>query len=184
MSGQHRPKGTGSVRNRGSDRAPRWFAYYFVKADGKRRQISKGPFRRKAEAEAWLKDELKRRQDGRATMPGRFTVAEVLDQWLAAIEPRVVQSTLSEYRRQVEYRLKPYLGEIYVQDLGPDHIQLMLEDLRQPGSDRRSHKPKALSETTLQHTLQALRTALEWACLLYTSPSPRDRQKSRMPSSA
>ena len=27
-------------------------------------------------------------------------------------------------------------------------------------------------------------TALPDACLLYTSPSPRDRQKSRMPSSA
>ena len=27
-------------------------------------------------------------------------------------------------------------------------------------------------------------TPLSWACLLYTSPSPRDRQKSRMPSSA
>ena len=26
--------------------------------------------------------------------------------------------------------------------------------------------------------------AHEWPCLLYTSPSPRDRQKSRMPSSA
>ena len=25
---------------------------------------------------------------------------------------------------------------------------------------------------------------LYWSCLLYTSPSPRDRQKSRMPSSA
>ena len=25
---------------------------------------------------------------------------------------------------------------------------------------------------------------LAWICLLYTSPSPRDRQKSRMPSSA
>ena len=25
---------------------------------------------------------------------------------------------------------------------------------------------------------------LPWCCLLYTSPSPRDRQKSRMPSSA
>ena len=24
----------------------------------------------------------------------------------------------------------------------------------------------------------------QWICLLYTSPSPRDRQKSRMPSSA
>ena len=27
-------------------------------------------------------------------------------------------------------------------------------------------------------------TGLHWTCLLYTSPSPRDRQKSRMPSSA
>ena len=25
---------------------------------------------------------------------------------------------------------------------------------------------------------------IDWTCLLYTSPSPRDRQKSRMPSSA
>ncbi len=29
-----------------------------------------------------------------------------------------------------------------------------------------------------------LRRALHWACLLYTSPSPRDRTRSRMPSSA
>ena len=29
-----------------------------------------------------------------------------------------------------------------------------------------------------------LNTLLPWICLLYTSPSPRDRQKSRMPSSA
>ena len=30
-----------------------------------------------------------------------------------------------------------------------------------------------------------IETAVEfWPCLLYTSPSPRDRQKSRMPSSA
>ena len=27
-------------------------------------------------------------------------------------------------------------------------------------------------------------TVRQWTCLLYTSPSPRDRQKSRMPSSA
>ena len=30
----------------------------------------------------------------------------------------------------------------------------------------------------------ALKTSPIWHCLLYTSPSPRDRQKSRMPSSA
>ena len=30
----------------------------------------------------------------------------------------------------------------------------------------------------------AIRRGEPWGCLLYTSPSPRDRQKSRMPSSA
>ena len=30
----------------------------------------------------------------------------------------------------------------------------------------------------------ALRDGINYFCLLYTSPSPRDRQKSRMPSSA
>ena len=32
--------------------------------------------------------------------------------------------------------------------------------------------------------LEEWRCAVDKACLLYTSPSPRDRQKSRMPSSA
>ena len=32
--------------------------------------------------------------------------------------------------------------------------------------------------------LQAVACQMPWDCLLYTSPSPRDRQKSRMPSSA
>ena len=32
--------------------------------------------------------------------------------------------------------------------------------------------------------MKAIRGLKFWVCLLYTSPSPRDRQKSRMPSSA
>ena len=35
----------------------------------------------------------------------------------------------------------------------------------------------SLMETALKHDIPGI-------CLLYTSPSPRDRQKSRMPSSA
>ena len=37
---------------------------------------------------------------------------------------------------------------------------------------------------TSSHGLLLMHEMLHWACLLYTSPSPRDRQKSRMPSSA
>ena len=36
----------------------------------------------------------------------------------------------------------------------------------------------------LPHAMEALDVLLDKRCLLYTSPSPRDRQKSRMPSSA
>ena len=36
----------------------------------------------------------------------------------------------------------------------------------------------------LVHPCQRLQWPWHWGCLLYTSPSPRDRQKSRMPSSA
>ena len=39
--------------------------------------------------------------------------------------------------------------------------------------------PLLLPAVVLRNDAQALK-----ACLLYTSPSPRDRQKSRMPSSA
>ena len=38
--------------------------------------------------------------------------------------------------------------------------------------------------SSLQSLVDARLTALGLDCLLYTSPSPRDRQKSRMPSSA
>ena len=37
---------------------------------------------------------------------------------------------------------------------------------------------RALQRTGMETTIR------EWVCLLYTSPSPRDRQRSRMPSSA
>ena len=39
----------------------------------------------------------------------------------------------------------------------------------------------------IEHNLDVIKTAdwiIDMGCLLYTSPSPRDRQKSRMPSSA
>ena len=38
--------------------------------------------------------------------------------------------------------------------------------------------------TTFSHLEAALPEGVYYVCLLYTSPSPRDRQKSRMPSSA
>ena len=181
MSKPHRPKGTGSVRNRGTDRSPRWFAYYFVTAGGKRRQRSEGPFNRKSDAEAWLREEIRRLKEGREISSDRITVAELLDAWLAAATPRLERNTVSEYRRQVEHRLKPHLGELFLADLRPKDILGMLDELRKPGADRRSKRPRGLSETTLQHTLQCLRTALDWGVrhrlLAYNQAKDVDRPK-------
>lgn len=176
-----RSKGTGSVRNRGTSRNPRWFAYYFVTVGGKRRQRSQGPFPRKVDAEAWLREEIRRRNQGREISPDRTTVAELLDAWLATATPRLERNTVSEYRRQVEYRLKPHLGAMLLADLRPTDILVMLDELRKPGADRRSKTPRGLSETTLQHTLQALRTALDWGVrhrlAAYNQASDVDRPK-------
>ena len=43
------------------------------------------------------------------------------------------------------------------------------------------HRPEVLSKMS---ELAATFDSIHYICLLYTSPSPRDRQKSRMPSSA
>ena len=48
------------------------------------------------------------------------------------------------------------------------------------------NKIKSIKEWKVPTIIKKLRgfIGLKWYCLLYTSPSPRDRQKSRMPSSA
>ena len=43
---------------------------------------------------------------------------------------------------------------------------------------------QALADAEKDHDATAAAAKLAGDCLLYTSPSPRDRQKSRMPSSA
>ena len=57
-------------------------------------------------------------------------------------------------------------------------------DLEQARRLRLVHKMGAGVNTIDVDTATRLGIAVSTSCLLYTSPSPRDRQKSRMPSSA
>jgi integrase len=160
---RRRPAGTGSVRNRGTERNPRWFAYHWVIVEGERRQVSKGPFRRRVDAEEWLKDELQKSREGRPTLPIKITVAELLDEWLMARQPALEPNTYSEYARMVERRIKPHLGHHKVKDLRPGHVAKMLHALRQPGANRRGKAKRGLTETSLQHTYTTLKSAIEYA---------------------
>ena len=57
-------------------------------------------------------------------------------------------------------------------------------NLRMPGTDAWQFLGAALGASPTPFAFTEVYTALSTGCLLYTSPSPRDRQKSRMPSSA
>jgi Phage integrase, N-terminal SAM-like domain len=137
MSKTRRPKGAGSIRNRGLERAPRWFAYHYVVIDGRRRQISEGPFARKVDAEAWLRDELKLAREGRATVPKRITTGELLDDWLAVARRQLSPNTQAEYERIASKRLRPHIDDVKLTELRPAHIARMLDQLRKPGANRR-----------------------------------------------
>ena len=62
-----------------------------------------------------------------------------------------------------------------------------LTPLQRPVTENASLTVAAAHRDLFRHLARhefCLNGALTWTCLLYTSPSPRDRQKSRMPSSA
>ena len=60
-----------------------------------------------------------------------------------------------------------------------DRLQAAVGQLPQPESQEHSFLVADFSKP------QQLKTVIsDWTCLLYTSPSPRDRTRSRMPSSA
>ncbi len=157
-----RPKGTGGLRNRGTARTPRWFAYYYVTEGEDRTQVTEGPFRRKTDAEQWLNDRIAAMATGRIVASSRITIAEMLDQWLTMTEHRIAANTHDERRRVVESRLVPAIGSIQLAKLRAVDVAAMLHELRQPGSNLRDPS-KAISETSIQHIYATLRTAVEWA---------------------
>ena len=60
----------------------------------------------------------------------------------------------------------------------------LLEDLYAKFSARDKPRVKKLIEKLVEHGIILDRSAPHRTCLLYTSPSPRDKRQSRMPSSA
>ena len=80
-------------------------------------------------------------------------------------------------------------------ETSPDDVRLQSDRLDQPAKWRKGRLVFVNSMSDLFHAavpyeyityvfLQMMLTPQHQTCLLYTSPSPRDRQKSRMPSSA
>lgn len=159
---RRRPVGSGSVRNRGTARNARWFAYRWVATADGRKQASRGPFRTKAEAEDWLHEQTTLAREGRPMMPSKMTTGQWLAEWLAVASHALKPSTVAQYKAIITARLTPHLGHVPLQQLRPAHVATCYDALRSPGANRRGvGAPKGLSETSVRRSHEVLRRALE-----------------------
>lgn len=136
----------GNVRKRGAT----WTYYLYVTAgDGQRRQVSKGGFRTRKEAEAARITALGSLQNGTWVRPERVTVREFLEEeWLPTQAPPTLEgSTYRSYKRNVRLHVVPHIGGIALQQLTPLDLTAMYRTLlesgrRPPTTPTRVHPPE------------------------------------------
>jgi integrase len=139
-----------SSRANVSKRGTTWTYYVYVTGgDGRRRQVSKGGFRTRKEAEAARVRALSTLQNGTWVRPERVTVREFLeDEWLPTqAPPTLEESTYRSYRRYVRLHVVPYIGGIQLQQLKPMELTALYRELlesgrRQPTPPARIHPPE------------------------------------------
>ena len=87
-----------------------------------------------------------------------------------------------KYERKIRERIKKLVLDLCVNGELNDRIKCMDKALEWNNDELINYISKSLPKSERQIYLKD--TENFNSCLLYTSPSPRDRQKSRMPSSA
>jgi integrase len=124
-------------------------------ATGKRRQIKKGGFATKAEAEAALAELVDQAAKGVATFDGRQSVGVFLVQWIDEKEANGLRrTTVISYRQHIKQYFVPAFGNVRLKDLRPAHVEAMLADIAKP-RERRS-----LGSASVRRIHATLRSAL------------------------
>lgn len=123
--------------------------------DGRRRQEHRRGYPDRAAAEtAELEARLRVRKGGTRPDPSRMTVADLLDEWLAAVEGTVKPTTYLGYRYQSGI-VADRIGDVPVRNLTGAHVQRMVNDCR------RAYSP--LMVDNIHHRLSAaLSLAVDW----------------------
>lgn len=101
--------------------------------DGKKKYKWVGGHRTKREAEDALVSALERLRTGMWTDPGRTTVGEFLEQWLAATETRVRPNTARSYRQMVRDWVVPRAGSVLLANLNAAHLRTVEGELLAEG---------------------------------------------------
>jgi integrase len=155
-------RGHDRADGRCSSRCRKW--YYVTEGprtpDGKRRRVWSSSFRTQREAEAALRAELSRRDDGIVLEPERLTLGEYAEKWLQHMTTIREPATVARYRELLEDHVLPTLGRRQLRALQPLEVQALYDRLlvsgRQDGSG-------GLSARTVGHVHRCLHAALRQA---------------------
>ena len=134
---------------------------------GRRRQKWHSGYRTRKEAERALADILGRIGRGDYVAPSTKSVGAFLDEWLASMEVRVRPSTFESYMRNLRVHVRPAIGELTLQSLGPAQLNALYASLLQSGraDGRGGLKPRTVRYVhTILH--RALRDAVRWGLLV------------------
>lgn len=108
----------------------------------------------RAEVQAKVRKLITDNDNGIESGPARHAVGVFLQRWLDEIAtPRLRPRTLEGYRHHVQRHLIPHLGHLRLQQLGPSHVQALINELARRG----------LSPRTIRYVRSVLRVALNQA---------------------
>lgn len=130
-------------------------------ATGKRRQLQKGGFRTRRDAEAALRDILGQMDRGAYVSPTRQSVGQFFEEWLTAIRSTVRATTWETYGILARAHVIPRIGALPLSQLGPEHLNRLYSDLLAHG--RRDGRG-GLSRRTVRFVHTVIHRALKDAC--------------------
>lgn len=139
--------GPGTLLGRGcpelarNSRHGKWYGRYEAPAgpDGKRRQVRVGPFEKKAEAEAALREALTEKDSGAHADDKSTPAGAYLDRWLewkraTGLKP----STAASYAEAIGLYFRPGIGHVKLGDLRESHLQKLYAAMRKLNRDEDS----------------------------------------------
>jgi len=139
-----------------------WTYQFTVTRSGKRKNITKGGFRTKSEAQDALNAALADHQHGDRIEPTKLTVREYLEaEWLPLQKASRKPSTYTGYEHIASKRIIPTLGDLRLSELTAGDVARLYSTLRTSG--RLTKKGGALGERSIRHTHAVLHSALEHA---------------------
>lgn len=117
----------------------------------------------KRDAQRELRARLDAVDKGLHADPGKLTLGQWLDQWLALVKPSVAPKTWERYGEIVATHLKPGLGAIMLAKLRPEQIDAFYAKCLTAGRRTGKAKGKGLSPQTVRHFDRVLNVALQRA---------------------